>query len=446
MKEVTGWWSSCANCFGDWAAHLTYTTSFAFGQNWPLQLPIMAGHKFSYPFLIDWLSAMLVKLGLDLRLALIIPGWILSLVLILLIVKLGQKLTGSIIVGRLACFIFLFNFGGKFLNIIVAQLIPQRGWLLGISLSIIIYWLLWQKKPVYAGILAGLLPLIHAHSYLATLAIGIWAGWRFMVPALILGLPQAFLVYSPDLSLIKFKPQWLGFDSVLVIILGIIGFGLAEKKLRKFAIKFWGLFVLANLFTFQPFDWDNTKIFDHWLLIATILAALALKKMWQKSWWIKIATVVLFGLIIWPGLKEIIKFNQYQKNKYLFFSNEQLALAEIVKKTIAPQAVVLTASNHNHWLPTLTGRKIALGYTAWLWSYGIPYQQREEEIKIIYQTADKNLLDKYKINYVLIGPEETRQFLINEKLFRQQFPAIQLSPNVTLYQYTPKAESGQKNN
>lgn len=437
VKEATGWWSGCANCFGDWAAHLTYTTSFAFGQNWPPQLPIMAGHKFSYPFLIDWLSAMLIKMGLDIRLALIIPGWILSLVLIWLIVKLGQKLTGSLMVGRLASFIFLFIFGKKFLNIVVAQLVPQRGWLPGMSLAIIIYLLLWRKKPLYAGIFAGLLPLIHAHSYLATMAIGVWAGWQFMVPALILGLPQTFLAYSPGLNLLKFNPQWLGLEPVLIIILGIIGFGLAGKKLKKFSLPFWGLFILANLFTFQPFDWDNTKIFDHWLLIATILASLTLKKMWQKSWQLKIAAIVLFCLMTWPGLKETIKFNQYEKNKYLFFDNRQLALAEIVKKTIPPQAVILTASNHNHWLPSLTGRKIVLGYSGWLWSYGISYQQREGDVKLIYQTADKALMDKYKINYVLVGPEERRQFLINEDLFKQQFPAIELTPDSALYQYAP---------
>lgn len=409
----------------------------------------MAGHKFSYPFLIDWLSAILVKLGLDLRWALIIPGWILSLILIWLIVRLGQKLTGSLAVGRLASLIFLFNGGKKFLNIVVAQLMPQRGWLLGMSLGIIIYLLFWQwlekkqkKYLLIAGIIAGCLPLIHLHSLAAVIFV---AGWLvifnfsrqwlyFFLPLALLATPQILSFYSLGLHLIKFNPQWLGLDLGLVIILGLIGFIKADKRLKKFVLPFWGLFILASLFVFQPFDWDNTKIFDHWYLMLAILASLALQKMWQKSWWLKIGAGILFGLMIWPGLAETIKFNQYQKNKYLFFGNEELALAEVGKKNIPPQAVVLTASNHNHWLPTLTGRKIVLGYTAWLWSYGVNYQQREADVKLMYQTGSKSLLEKYKVNYVLIGPEERRQFRVNEAWFNKNFPVIELNRENKLYQ------------
>ena len=220
-----------------------------------------------------------------------------------------------------------------------------------------------------------------------------------------------------------------------MIILGLIGFILADKKLKKFVLPFWGLFIGASLFTFQPFAWDNTKLFDHWYLIVAILAGLVLQKMWQKNWRLKIGAVILFGLMIWPGVTETIKFNQYQKNKYLFFGKEQLALAEIAKKIIPAQAVVLTASNHNHWLPTLTGRKIVLGYGGWLWSYGIDYQERETDVRQIYQTGSKELLKKYQINYVLIGPEERRQFQIriNENWFVKNFPAIKLDQENTLY-------------
>lgn len=469
VKEVSGWWSSCANCWGDWSAHLTYTTSFAYGHNWPVQLPIMTEQKFSYPFLIDWLSAILIKLGLDLRLALIIPGWILSLIFIFLIVNLGEKLTGKKSVGMIASFLFLFNGGKEFLNIITAQLIPQRGFLLGMILSIVVYLCFWQwlkkrqkKYLLAASVVTGLLPLAHFHSFIVIVFI---AGWflvmnfsrqwlYFFLPMGLLAAGQIWEFYGGTLGLdlIKFKPGWLAgqqnwisfwlMNMGLVIPMAIYGLKLAKRELRRFIRPFWGLFILGNLFILQPFDWDNTKIFNHWYLMMAIFAGITIERMLlNKHWWLKVGGVAVFLVSIFPGLLETVKFNQYQQHKYLFFNNQQLALAKEVRQIIEPNATILTASNHNHWLPALTGRKIVLGYGGWLWSYGIDYQEREKDIKKIYQGDNKILIDKYKINYVLIGPEERKQFSVNENWFKQNFSAIILDSDNTLYQNASQANN-----
>jgi len=434
VKEVSGWFSSCYNCWGDWSAHLSYTTSFAYDQSLPWQLPIMAGHKFSYPFLVDLVSGILVKLGLNLRWALIIPGWILSILLIWLIVKLGEELTGEKSIGKLASFLFLFNGGGAYLNIVVSRLVPQRGWLAGMVMALLVYLLLWRKKPVWAGLMAGLLPLVQIHSYLAVLVVGFWSGWRFLFPALALGLPQILYFFPDGANLIRIQPVWLT-DSWPVLVLGTIGFLLAKQKLRKFVWPFWGLFLLGHLLIFQPWGWDNTKIFDHWYLIMCLLGGVTLVKIWEGNRQKKIVVATLLIASTYSGLTQTIKFNQYQKNKYQFFSNEQLSLAEMAKRIIPSQAVVLTASNHNHWLPALTGRKIVLGYAGWLWSYGIDYTQREKDVRLMYggSTSAVSLLKTYQVNYVLIGPEEKKQFSVNEAWFKENFTEIELNQENALY-------------
>jgi hypothetical protein len=437
VKEAGGWFSACANCWGDWSAHLTYITSFAYGHNWPLQLPIFSGHKFTYPFLIDLLSAALVKLGLDLPDSLILPGFVLSLVLTYLIYLLAKTLTASRRAAILTMVLFFFNAGwgtdSRFYNFITSQIIPQRGQLLGLSLSIIIYLLLWRKKIIWAGILAGLLPIIHGHSYLVTLMVGGWFGRKFFIPALVLGLVQIFYVYGFPFgrSFINFDTSWLKEWWRLGPVLPLFIWGLikAPTKLKKFSLGFWLIFILANFFRFQPYGWDNSKLFLHWYLIASVGAALVLIR------W-KLIGLLLLLVIIFPGVRDVAKITQ-NSGKYQFFNNEQLELAEKVQQTTPAQVIFLTASNHNHWLPALTGRKIVMGYPGWLWTYGIDYQEREADVKKIYQSGDKFLLDKYKVNYVLIGPEERKQFSVNEDWFKKNLPAIVLSPDNTLYQYIP---------
>ena len=437
VKGAGGWFSACPNCWGDWSAHLAYTTSFAYGHNWPLQLPIFSGHKFTYPFVIDLLSALLVKLGLDLPNSLVLPGLVLSLVLTYLVYLLAKTLTASHKAAIVTVILFFFNAGwgqdSRFLNFITSQIIPQRGQLLGLSLSIIIYLLLWRKKILAAGIIASLLPLIHAHSYLATLLIGSWFGWRFFLPAIGFGFPQIWYFYGIDLgrSFFAFDPVWLKEWWRLGLMLPLFIWGLiqAPQKLKKFSLSFWLIFILANFFRFQPYGWDNSKLFLHWYLIASVGGALVLIR------W-KLIGLLLLPILISPGVRDVSKIIQ-GSGKYQFFNNEQLGLAEKLRTMTPAQAIFLTANNHNHWLPALTGRKIVMGYPGWLWTYGIDYQEREAEVKKIYQSGDRHLLDKYKVNYILIGPEERKQFKPNEDWFKKNLPAIVLSPNDTLYQYAP---------
>lgn len=378
-----------------------------------------------------------MKLGLDLPNSLVLPGLVLSLVLTYLVYLLAKTLTASHKAAIVTVILFFFNAGwgqdSRFLNFITSQIIPQRGQLLGLSLSIIIYLLLWRKKILAAGIIASLLPLIHAHSYLATLLIGSWFGWRFFLPAIGFGFPQIWYFYGIDLgrSFFAFDPVWLKEWWRLGLMLPLFIWGLiqAPQKLKKFSLSFWLIFILANFFRFQPYGWDNSKLFLHWYLIASVGGALVLIR------W-KLIGLLLLPILISPGVRDVSKIIQ-GSGKYQFFNNEQLGLAEKLRTMTPAQAIFLTANNHNHWLPALTGRKIVMGYPGWLWTYGIDYQEREAEVKKIYQSGDRHLLDKYKVNYILIGPEERKQFKPNEDWFKKNLPAIVLSPNDTLYQYAP---------
>src|SRR5262245_6910084 len=105
-----------ANNYGDLPFHFSVITSFAYGDNLPPQNPIFAGMKFTYPFLIDFLTAFFIRCGADWRSAFFVENLALALALVRLIEALTLKMFNNIVAARIAPVIFLFNGGLGFIN------------------------------------------------------------------------------------------------------------------------------------------------------------------------------------------------------------------------------------------------------------------------------------------------------------------------------------------
>src|SRR5437016_10473827 len=63
FERPDGIYTGLANNLGDLPLHLQVISGFAYGQNFPPEDPTYAGVRFTYPFLSDFLSAMLVQAG-----------------------------------------------------------------------------------------------------------------------------------------------------------------------------------------------------------------------------------------------------------------------------------------------------------------------------------------------------------------------------------------------
>ncbi|MDQ6636250.1 MAG: hypothetical protein M3Y62_00495 [Candidatus Dormibacteraeota bacterium] len=226
--------------YGDWAAHLTYAGSFAYGDNLPPRSPIAPDQRLAYPFLVDFLAAGLVPLGASLTASLVWSSGLLGLAFPAVMYTAGRRLVGSSLGGALGTLVFLLSGGLGFvrvagdvahtglgalahlsrlstqdpeanlqwLNPVLGWLLPQRSVLLGFPLALLLLALLWRaledREPTarqafgFAGVLAGLLPLAHLHAYGTVLVLAaFWAVFErrrewltFFVPALLLGLPQ----------------------------------------------------------------------------------------------------------------------------------------------------------------------------------------------------------------------------------------------------------------
>src|SRR5207245_2918949 len=75
-----------AHAYGDISLHLALVTSFAYGQNFPIDNPIYTNHPISYPFLIDFITAVFVNpLGLSLPDAVALTGALFMACLIIIL-------------------------------------------------------------------------------------------------------------------------------------------------------------------------------------------------------------------------------------------------------------------------------------------------------------------------------------------------------------------------
>jgi len=73
-----GIYTGLVNNFGDLPFHLSVITSFAYGNNFPPEDPTYAGVRFTYPFLSDFVSAIFVRCGADLRQSMFIENFVLG--------------------------------------------------------------------------------------------------------------------------------------------------------------------------------------------------------------------------------------------------------------------------------------------------------------------------------------------------------------------------------
>lgn len=329
------------------------------------------------------------------------------------------------------------------------------------------------RQMIAAGIVAGLMPLVHAHSFVVMMLMGacmalaqgtavlfskrkegdeteapvwarVWAVWRpwvlFAAAASVLALPQMF--FATRESAVN-AGQFFGWEfgwahgqtnvvwfwikntavfiPLLVVALAWRGAGVS-KKLLFFYLPFALCFVVPNVYRLSPWVWDNIKVLLYWWVASAPLVALVLARLWRRGGaWRAAALSLLFmqtaagALDVWRAASGAVERRSFER--------DGVAFAEVIKSETDPRSLILHAPTYNDPV-YLTGRRTFLGYPGHVWSHGIDYAPREAELKRIYTGAADApmLIERAGIEYVVVGPlerEELRQrgLVVNESFF-----------------------------
>jgi len=543
MFYPDGMHTAPANNYGDLPFHFSVITSFAYGENLPPQNPIFAGMKFTYPFLIDFLTAFFIRCGADWRSAFFVENIALSLALVRLIEALTLKIFTNIVAARISPLIFLFNGGLGFINffrefgvqsdglsnflwhlpktftmnaelpvassnvplrwgnVFTTLLIPQRSMLFGLPIVAMIIALWWMAvgeedrgtegqrdrergrrrdretekqssdsslRPFFspshllsvplshrrryllaAGILAGLLPMLHAHGFFSVMLASApmvllfrstdWAA--FYAPAAALAAPQAWYLSGAQIRNGLFQPLdkwWEAGDAnpllfwmvnagvfILLLIVALLARKVTSSRQALFYLPFTLWFFLPNLVALAPWTWDNIKVLVYWSLASAPFVAAALAYLFTRRLIIArgLATALLIGLTF-SGALDVTRALSPVENLEVF-GKAELEVAALLRERTPPRALILHAPIHNS-VVALSGRQSVMGYPGHLWTHGLDYAQRELDVKTIYKGGEQMtaLLSRLGVDYVIVGPAERLELGADETYFGTPYPMV----------------------
>lgn len=464
---------SIVNAYGDVAWHMANITAFTQGQSFIPENPAFAGHSLNYPFLVNFFSAVLVVTGMPLASSITFPAIMLLPLFFTLLYCLVRDLTQQRLVACLTIVLFLtaggtFGWirlgsdwhdshqplaqfllhlpmrdytggsadtdGFMFTNPLTSLLLPQRPILFGLPLAMSIVLLLYQYRRssfLVAGLFAGMVPLFHAHTTLALIPVVIslfllkpsWQWLYFVIPTSIIGLPEvayyatidsetgSFLRWGPGWVSQSVFPLWFWLKNTgLILPLTIVGFFFpAPRALKRIAGAGIVLFVVANLFIFAPWEWDNIKLLVYWLVFTLPLFTWTTVHLGKRNVLLLAPIAALLILIHLPsGLLDIWKVLLPTAPVWSVWESDAVMMGTKIQQTTPPKTVIVNAPIHNSPV-FLSGRFSYLGFAAHVWSHGQDPSVREKAVDDFYHGLRYNLPSDFP-TYVLIGPDERSKY------------------------------------
>jgi len=374
--------------------------------------------------------------------------------------------------------------GWRWGNLVTSLLLPQRAFLLGLPLSLLVF-TLWkrawdrangagrvdmpmtaERRMAAAGVIAGLLPFAHVHSYAVVMAVAaclaIWSGrlrmWTpFFAVAIALGLPQMlWLASAGSVDSARFVGWHIGWDHgdqnvwwfwlkntgvmIPLVLVALFWRGThapVAPQLVRFYLPFTAFLVVPNLLRLSPWIWDNIKIMIYWHVASAPLVALVLVRLWRDRR-LRIVSAMLVMLLTTAGALDVWRVIS-RASEHRVFTREGIAFASVVRDTVPSGALLLHAPTYNHPV-FLSGRRSFMGYPGHLWSHGLSYEAREAEIGHIYSGASdaEQLLERDGIGYIVVGPLE-RELLKVDDGFLKRFPVVASIGSQTLLRVVPTA-------
>ena len=502
--------------YGDMAMHLSFITSIAGQQTFPPEYNLLPGTPVSYPFLCDSVSSSLYLLGTPLRWAYMIPMFFAFAQVFCGVWFLGREFCRRKYAPVLAFLLFFLN-GGlgmiyflngeyslhdlftafyktptnltekgmRWVNVIADMLLPQRATLFGWAALFAVLYLLYRaifrgdaRLYLPAGILGGLLPMVHTHSYFALGLMAVcwliysavrdrlsreWLlGWlRFGLPAVLLALPQLFLWTFPSVGgnehfvrvvidwVNNGKEPWLWFwvknVGLVFVLTPVAFFGVSREQRAAFSGAIF-IFILCELLVFQPNEYDNNKLLYVAYAFGCYVCADAL-----AGWLGKIrspaAQGVLLALTLFIssnaavftlGREAASGFPQYG---YELFSRDEVAAAEYIIDNTEADAVFLTRDNHDNTVATLTGRNIVCGSSSYLYFHGLNYQDKQrlaEQMLTNPEVFEANR-ENEGLDYVYIGYHERALAGVITDYLTENYPVSFTAGAITIYDLHPES-------
>ncbi len=497
--------------YGDLAMHLGFTSSIAEQKVFPPMYSICPDVRVGYPFLSDSIASTFYVLGASLRFATYLSAvyaYLLVLVGVWMFFERWLKESGKTALATLLFFVgggfgyvYFFdllkgnsynftriftafyetptnnvNFGIKWVNPIADMLVPQRATLFGWALVFPCLYLLYRaafekdaRKFILLGIIAGSMPLIHTHSFLA---LGVISAVYFLrsllkkedgkmlcgyltyagIVALLAGPQLILFTFRQSSSFLTFHFNWANTtDNYFWFYIKNLGFLFllmppalitASRHDRAVLTGPLVLWAIAECVQFQPNPYDNNKLlFICFAYLCGLIADFLIKAyrflMSNPDRAFRIsANVVAAVMCVCLFLSGVLTLIREYVSEYQLFDQNEVTCSEFIKANTEPSATFLTHNNHNNTVAALTGRNIVCGSGSYLFFHGVDYSEREKALRFLYEEPEycfEEFAVRYGIDYVYISWNERYNYDVNEEYFENRFPVFYSDSEITIY-------------
>jgi len=509
--------------YGDLNLHLGIATGLVNAQ-YPPEYTILPGTLLGYPFLMDAMSGSLYMMGMALRWAFIIPGVLMSALTFWGFVMLAWEMTRDARAVLLASVLMFLNGGLGFIyvidgmagdptrfyqvftgyykapanlvdenirwsNVLVDMMLPQRTLLAGWCTVLPALWLLLRgmkenDRFLFAvlGVWAGMLPMIHTHSFLAlgiisavVMGISVYQNLDgdyqkllrnfliYGVTTVALALPQLLTWTFPQTvggGSLSIRPNWVNWNGHglideyfwfwiknvgLVYLVMIPAAKMARRREKMIAWGALGVYVIAELIQFQPNEYDNNKLFYVAFMVMVPLAAKYLVVLYRKLRGLPGRRLLAAVFVVVSTLSAVLSIGRECVSSYMMYSSDAMAAANYIMDVSEQDAVVLTGMQVNNPVSSIGGRKIVCGTPSFLYYHGVDYSAQSRAVKRMYEDPKGNqeLFEQYGVDYIYISSSERKNYDIDFEALDELYPLVH-DGGTCVYAVSERAQAASK--
>lgn len=506
FPAADGSWLSNGNVWGDGPLHVTLVNQFAHGQQLDLVSPVYKQVLLTYPLIADFWSGVLMRLTSSWHIGLMLPSLVMILALMQLLFSFGYRLLGSARAAWLAWLMIVFSgslrggfqltqtlltkglegyhakvgtsipfaTGDNYLNFFHSHPLPQRAYLFGMALLLVVLTGLvelyrrhrqqkheqWRLAAVLTGVCGGLLPLVHTHSFmvlaglLGLATIGLWlkhrrwpAGWWLMLGIMAaLAAPQIIWQFTSTFHsgfsrwtwgwmMTNFEPTphdfwprfWLWNVGWLFVMIVAGWYWLRQLRAQA---EIWlvylagvAIFVIANVYIFQPSYWDNMKFFEYafWLIMLAsgwVLAA------WSRKRPGAIVVAGIMASLTVMGFYTLVLSGP--KLTFQLLSPTDVKFGETLRNELPASSYVLVGDRHNHPVTMLAGAKVLMTFGGWYNLYDGNWIQtlQDRGTMLTGEAGAAGLIQQYGLAYAVFSDAEVMNGEANLQFYQDNYKLV----------------------
>lgn len=221
----------------------------------------------------------------------------------------------------------------------------------------------------------------------------------------------------------------------IVSVLFILGVLFARKKDLWTASPVLLIWFVSELVVFQPNEYDNNKLLFIGYIFICGIAADFITKLFSKNWLFILKSVAGTTMVFTGIISALLTLGREWVSDYELYPKYNVEACRFIEKNTEPDAVILTVTNHNNAVSSLTGRNIVCGASTFLYYHGINYSGREADIPAMYENPVSNysLYKKYNVEYIYISNAERSNYTIDENRLLQIASCIYSNEETSIY-------------